>query len=158
MVDYADSINFGEIDHFLYVRIMSLCADLGFTTKEFIEEGCGLFFGIVDLDGISRFEIIEKEYKLFLEENRKKELIPRMKEMHPFVVKGIKGEISEYLKCVKVERHFMWDWMLRILLMLVEIDRNKIDAPALEAWAEKENRQFIMNEFKDIRIEMAVKG
>ena len=48
MGNNTKSINFGEIGHLLYVRIMSLCADLGYRIKDFIEEGCCLFFDIVD--------------------------------------------------------------------------------------------------------------
>ena len=48
MEEYVDSINFSKIDHYLHVRIMSLCADLQYTAKDFIEEGCCLFFDIVD--------------------------------------------------------------------------------------------------------------
>ena len=34
-------INFGEIDHFLYVRINCMCADLSYDYKEFIEQAEG---------------------------------------------------------------------------------------------------------------------
>ena len=74
-----------------------------------------------------------------------------MSQKHSVVVKGIKCEIAEYLKCVKTENNFKWGWLLRILLMLVEIYRNKIDEEALKEWAEEENRQFIIHELNDIR-------
>ena len=41
--------------------------------------------------------------------------------------------------------------MLGILLMLVEIDRKKTDEQELKEWSEKEETNFLIDEFNDIR-------
>jgi hypothetical protein len=151
MGNNTKSINFGEVGHFLYVRIMSLCADLGYRIKDLIEEGCCLFFDIVDHKGVSNFEIIEGEYRRFVKAIQKNKPIPRMTLKHALVVKDIQDEICEYLNCVKNERGMNWVGLLGILLMLVEIDRKKTDEQALKEWSEKEETNFLIDEFNDIR-------
>jgi len=152
MAKITKSINFGEINHLLYVRIMALCADLGYATKDFIFEGCCLFFDIVDDKGVSHFEIIGDAYRRFYEDIQKRQTIPRMNQKHAFVVKDIQDEVCEYLTCVKNENNMRWVQLLGILLMLVEIDRDKTDEPALAEWAERENKIFILNEFSNIKM------
>ena len=44
-----------------------------------------------------------------------------------------------------------WTQLLGILLMLVEIDRKKTDEQALKEWSEKEETNFLIDEFNDIR-------
>ena len=121
------SINFGEIGHFLYVRIRSVCADLGYSNKEFIEEACELFFNLVDDElCVSRFDILQGEYQNFKEIRAKSIYLPRMNEKkHAFVVGGIYDEIYDYLDCVKNEQGFTWKVFLRIFLMLTELEMNK---------------------------------
>ena len=70
MSENKRSINFGQIDHYYYVRLMSLCADFGFSMKDFIEEACCLFFDIVDEKGVSHFEYLGDEYRKFYESHR----------------------------------------------------------------------------------------
>jgi hypothetical protein len=151
MGNNTKSINFGEIGHLLYVRIMSLCADLGYRVKDLIEEGCCLFFDIVDHKGVSHFEIVEGEYRRFVEAIQKSKPIPRMNQKHALVVKDIQDEIYEYLNCVKNEQNMNWIQFLGILLMLVEINRKKTDEQALEEWSKKEDTKFLIDEFNDIR-------
>jgi len=140
------SINFGKIDHFLYVRIMSLCADLRYTTKDFIVEGYNLFFDIVDPNGISRFILIKEELTKFYKDSAdKRMLIPRMSQKHAFVVIDIPSNIVNYLNYVRTDslnnNDFTWSNLLCILLMLVEIKRDKIDEEAIKEWDEEEGQK-----------------
>lgn len=151
MSNNTKSINFGEIGHLLYIRIMSLCADLGLSVKNLIQTGCCLFFDIVDDKGVSHYEIVENEYRRFLKAVQTSEPISRMSKKHALVVKDIHDEIYEYLNCVKNELNIKWIGFLYILLMLVEIDRDKTDQQALKEWAEKEDKQFLIEELNDIR-------
>lgn len=151
MSNNTKSINFGEIGHLLYVRIMSLCADLGYRIKDLIEEGCCLFFDIVDDKGVSNFKVVEDEYRRFVEAIQKSKPIQRMAEKHALVVKDIQDEICEYLNCVKNEQNMKWVQLLGILLMLVEIDRKKTDEQALKEWSKKEETNFLIDELNDIR-------
>ena len=151
MGNNTKSINFGEIGHLLYVRIMSLCADLGYRVKDLLQEGCCLFFDIVDEKGVSHFKVVENEYRRFFEVIQESEPIPRMSQKHALVVKDIHDEIYEYLNCVKNEQNMNWIGFLGILLMLVEIDRDKTDQQALKEWAEREDKQFLIEELNDIR-------
>jgi len=151
MAKITKSINFGEIGHLLYVRIMSLCADLGYAAKDFIFDGCCLFFDIVDDKGVSHFEIVEDDYRRFVEDIQKNKPIARMNQKHALVVKDIQDEICDYLNCVKNENNMRWVQLLGILLMLVEIDRDRTDEEALAEWARENEKQFLIEELNDIR-------
>ena len=149
------SINFGEIDHFLYVRICSICADLGFTNKDFIEEACELFFSLVDDHCVSRFDILQEEYQKYKEIKESTKYLPRMREeKHAVVVGGIHDEIYEYLDCVRQERGFTWKTFLNIFVMLTELETNKYDKKAWEDWLEQEDKRLIKDLFSDIRCTM----
>ena len=152
MAKITKSINFGEIDHLLYIRITSLCADLGYATKDFILEGCCSFFGIVDEKGVSDLKKTYDAYKRFQEDSQKSKIIPRMNKKHALVVNGIEEEVVDYLNCVKKENNLQWVWLLGILLMLVETDRDKMDKQALAKWAERENEMFIIGELSNNKV------
>jgi hypothetical protein len=154
MSSTGKSINFGEIDHFLYVRISSVCADLGFTNKDFIEEACELFFSLVDERCVSRFDILQEEYQKYKEFREKSRYLPRMNEKkHAFVV-GIHDEIYEYLDCVRHERGFSWKVFLSIFLMLVELKMNKYDEKAWKEWLEQKDKKMVEEVFSDIRLDL----
>ena len=159
MSSNGKGINFGEIDHFLYVRISSICADLGYSFKEFIEEACELFFGLVDDHCVSRFDILQDEYQKYKEVKEKYRYLPRMsEEKHPMVVGGIHDEIYDYLDCVKQERGFTWKTFLNIFVMLTELETNKYDKKAWEDWLGQEEKRLIKDLYSDIRLTMEQGG
>ena len=95
------------------------------------------FLTLLILKGVSHFEIVEDEYRRFIEAIQKSKPIPRMTQKHALVVKDIHDEICEYLNCVRDENNMSWTQLLGILLMLVEIERKKTDEQALEEWSRK---------------------
>jgi hypothetical protein len=157
MKDGLKSINFGEIDHFLYVRINSICADLGFPVREFIEEACCLFFDLVDDKGITQFQLLSEEYQKYKEIREKAAYLPRMSDKkHAIVVNGIHEDIYEYLNCVRLENSMPWINMLKTLLMLTELEMNKVDEKAWKAWLEEEDNKMIKDDFA--RLQSAIEG
>ena len=135
MKEGLKSINFGEIDHFLYVRISSVCADLGYAAREFIEEACCLFFDLVNDKGITQFQLLSDEYQKYKETRERTAYLPRMSDKkHAIVVNGIHEDIYEYLNCVRLENKMPWINLLRILLMLTELSMSKVDEKAWKEW------------------------
>jgi hypothetical protein len=145
-------INFGEIDHFLYVRINAVCADLGYSTGEFIEEACNLFFDLVDEAGITKFMLLAEERQKYCEAREKTAYLPRMKDQkHAFVVK-LREEILDYLNCVRHENKISWGALLNILYMLVELKINKEDDKDWREWLAKQDRELIAKAFSELKL------
>jgi tRNA(Ser,Leu) C12 N-acetylase TAN1 len=145
----AKDINFGNIDHFLYVRIQCVCADLGLAAKDFIEQAYFLLVKLITEDGVTQFSVLQDEYEEYEDYRNRSRYSPRMtKEKHSFVVSGIHAEIHEHLVVIKKENNFPWIVMLRILLMVVEANLDKLDA---EIWKEAERREAVMEEFRERR-------
>jgi hypothetical protein len=144
-------INFGEVDHFLYVRISSICADLGYVAREFIEEACCLFFDLVDEKGMTQFQLLSDEYQKYKEIRERTAYLPRMSEKkHAIVVNGIHEDIYEYLNCVRLENRMPWINLLKILLMLTELEMNKVDEKTWKAWLEEEDNKMIKDDFSNL--------
>jgi hypothetical protein len=144
MKEGLKGINFGEVDHYLYVRIVSVCADLGLVAREFIEEACCLFFDLVDENGMTQFQLLTDEYQKYKEIRERTAYLPRMSEKkHAIVVNGIHEDIYEYFNCVRLENKMPWINLLRILLMLTELSMNKVDEKAWKEWLEEEDRKLI---------------
>jgi len=138
-------INFGSIDHFLYVRLNCICADLGFNFKEFIEQSYCHVLELIDKNGITHFEYLQatyKDYKDFREHTR---YAPRMIEKkHSFVVGDISGAVYEHLMVIKKEHNFPWINILTILVMAMQLEMDKQDEAG---WRDGEIKTFVIEEF-----------
>jgi hypothetical protein len=152
MAEELKGINFGEIDHFLYVKINSVCVDLGYSVSEFIEEACDQFFRLVDEQGITRFLMLAEERQRYREAQEKTAYLPRMQDQkHAFVVK-VREEVHEYLNCVRHENKLTWGAMLNILYMLIELKMNKEDDKEWKDWLAKKDNELISKAFSDLRL------
>jgi hypothetical protein len=142
-------INFGEIDHFLYVRINCLCADLGYNSKEFVEQAYCILTELIDEKGVTHFKVLAEQYKKYADYREMTRYAPRMKEKrHAFVVDGIHEEIHEHLVVIKDENKFSWGVLLSILLMVLELDLDKQDK---EKWKDGDVKRFVVEEFLERR-------
>jgi len=74
-------------------------------------------------------------------------------ERHPFVVGDISGEIHDHLVVIKEENNFPWINILRVLLMVMELEMDKMDEEAQKQGLAYEDHVMIANLFKDIRPE-----
>lgn len=126
------SINFGKIDHFLYVRICCLCADLGFTFQKFIEEGRRLIRNFIDEEGITHFQKLKEEWGKYESFRKQTRFAPRMKnERHSMNVNDIDEEVFDHLQIIKQENDLNWIMLLRSLVLVVEYHLDKVDEAAL---------------------------
>jgi hypothetical protein len=138
-------INFGEIDHFLYVRINCVCADLGFDLKDFIEQSYYLLVDLIDPEGVTHYEQLQEEYKKYADFRDRARYAPRKsKEKHAIVIRGIHEEIHEHLACIKEEMKWAWIDILNVLLISFEAEIDMIDA---EAWKDGELKELVKEEF-----------
>jgi len=134
---------------------MSVCADLGFSTRDFIEQAYFLFTKLIDEKGVSHFEILQNEYQEYKEMREKNRYLPRMsEEKHAFVVTKIHEEVWEHLDCIKDENHFKWIALLRILLMIQELEMNKIDQKAWEEWLDAEDKKMVKEAFAELKFDL----
>lgn len=148
------AINFGRIDHFLYVRINSVCADLDLSYKDFIEQSYLHLVKLIDERGITHFEVLAQEYNKYVEFREQTRYAPRMIiERHPFVVGDIGGEIYDHLMIIKDEHNFPWINILRILLMVMELEMDKMDEEEQKQGLAYEDHVMIADLFRDIRPE-----
>jgi len=142
----TEMINFGEIDHFLYVRLHCMCADLDLSVQEFIEEAYQLVTQIIDEKGVTHFSQLAQEYKDYAEYRDMTRYAPRMIEKsHPLVVSGIRCGIRDHLAVIKDENNFPWIVVLRVLLMAMQ---NEMDKQDRAEWKEGEVKEFVREEFK----------
>jgi len=142
-------INFGSIEHFLFVRINCLCTDLGYSFKEFIEQAYCFLVELIDEDGITHFEILKQQYKDYSAYRAKTRYAPRMIEKkHLFNVANIHEEVHEHLSQIKKENRFSWIDILVALYMVVEVELDKMDE---RAWRDGEIRKFVIEEFLERR-------
>jgi predicted CopG family antitoxin len=142
-------INFGKIDHFLYVRINCVCADLGYTIRDLVEQAYFLLTELITEQGVTQLWLLKEEYEKYSDYREKSRYSPRMlKKSHPLVVQGIHEEIYDHLVVIKEENSFSWIVILRILLMVMEANLDKIDA---EIWKKVERREAIIQEFRERR-------
>jgi hypothetical protein len=143
------AINFGEIDHFLYVRINCVGADLGYNFKEFIENSYYPLVDLIDEKGVTHFSVLREEYKKYADYREKTRYAPRMtKEKHKLVVSDIHEEVHKRLEIIKKENDFLWINILQILLMVMELEMDKEDH---ESWKRGEIKETITEEFSDER-------
>ena len=119
-------ICFNEIDHFLFVRISDMCEALGCDCKGLVENGFFVLAEVLNKKGFSHFEVLEKAYSIdkeSLEIARPTSIINR--ERHSLVAKDVHEEIHSYLEGIKNYYCFPWSTVLKILLMLLELDLDK---------------------------------
>ena len=117
MMATTKDINFGDIDHFLYVRISSVCADLGYTAKDLIEQAYFLLVDLITEEGETQFYVLADQYNEYAKYRAMTRYAPRMiKKKHAFVVGGVHEEIHRHLDEIKKENNFSWIDILRILL------------------------------------------
>jgi hypothetical protein len=146
MIATTKDINFGEIDHFLYVRISSVCADLGYTVKDLIEQAYFLLVDLITEEGETQFTLLAEKYNEYADYREMTRYAPRMiQKKHAFVVSGLHEEIHKHLTIIKDEHNFPWVLILRVLLMAIETDLDKRDA---EAWKDGEIKKLTMEEFR----------
>jgi len=151
----SKDINFGTIDHFLYVRINCICSDLGFSTKEFIEDAYYFIVSYIDEVGITHFEMLLQQYEKYQDYREYTRYAPRMtNQTHAFVVQGVHEEVHQHLLVIKEENGFKWLQVLQILLMTIETELDRIDA---EEYKEKSLGDVVREILSDIRYE-PVKG
>jgi len=139
------SIDFGEIDHSLYERITDVCDAFGYNSTEFIEQAFFIWAELIDGRGVSCFEILEKEYdrdKEILESNRN---APK----HPFEVRDIHEEVYLSLSFIKTRNFFPWIVILRVLLMVMELEIEKIGKTSNEEGLTNEDMEQIMEKYFD---------
>jgi hypothetical protein len=139
-------INFGEIDHFLYVRINCVCADLGLGLKDFIEQAYYLLVDLIDPKGVTHYEMLQEEYEKYAAFRERARYAPRKsKEKHAIVIRGIHEEVHEHLACIKDEMKWPWINILKVLLMSLEAEIDRMDA---EAWEDGQVKGFVAKQFK----------
>jgi hypothetical protein len=140
------TINFGDIDHFLYVRIRCLCADLDYkNVRDFIEYAYYLLVELITEDGETQFWVLQDQYKEFQSFREKTRYAPRATELtHPFVVSHIHEEIYDHLVVIRKEHKFPWYVILRILYMVMQ---SKLDADDERIWKDIDRKQAIIDEF-----------
>jgi hypothetical protein len=151
MGEQVRSINFGEIDHFLYVRIHCVCADLGLTTKEFIEQAREHVRELIDQRGITHFHLLKNKYDELESYRRHTRYAPRMTDLkHAFVVGGISRDAYDHLVVMRKENGFPWIILLQMLLMMMEfvIDREDKRVHDMEEWLDE-----MREEAEDTRID-----
>jgi hypothetical protein len=140
-------INFGEVDHFLYVRINCICADLDYNFKDFVEQSYCILTELIDEKGVTHFKVLIEQYEKYREYREKTRYAPRMiDKKHAFVVDGIHEEIHEHLLVIKDENRFPWSVLLAILLMALEYEIDKKDRTD---WKEGEIHTFVVDEFME---------
>jgi hypothetical protein len=128
------NINFGKIDHFLFVRINCVCTDLGLTTKEFIENSYFSLVKHIDKYGETHFKVVQDRYKEYADFREHTRYAPRIREQeHSFGVQGVHEEIHKHLVVIKDENDFGWRDLLIILLMTLEAELDMIDAEEYHA-------------------------
>lgn len=155
------SINFGEIDHFLYVRINCLCADLGLSFQQFIEEGYVQIATFIDEEGFTHFEMLRDEWDNYAAFRNQTRFAPRMKDIkHAMNVNGIHEEVYAHLRVIKKENDFTWVSLLQSLLLVVEYYLDKEDEQVLQAGLLKEQAEELQEELRmtDVVIGEDVQG
>jgi hypothetical protein len=146
-------INFGGIDHFLYVRINCLCADLGYSLKDFIEQAYCLLTELIDEKGKTHFTVLQEEYQKYEAYRERTRYAPRMsQEKHATVVDGIHEEMYKHLVVIKDENKFPWVVVLRVLLMVMELEIDKQDQKDSK---ERELKKFVIDQFIEKRTKHA---
>jgi hypothetical protein len=142
-------INFGEVDHFLYVRILCICADLGYTLKDFVEQSYCLLTETIDEKGTTHFKQLEEQYRRYADIQERVKYAPRnIEKRHPVVVDGIHEEMHQHLVVIKDENKFPWVLVLAFLLLAMEAEIDKKDD---EDRREGEVRTFVVEEFLERR-------
>ena len=128
MKENIKGINFGHIDHFLYVRILCVCTDLGITTTQFVDHGYFILYDLITEKGVTQFNVLQDNYLKYSDIHEKVRYVPRMEgRTHQFVVQGIHEEIHKHLIVIKRENGFRWRILLQILLMALEHELDKED-------------------------------
>ena len=154
MMAETKSINFGQINHFLYVRINSVCADLGYNFKQFIEQAYYLLVDLITEEGETQLDLLAQKYIEYADIRKKTQYAPRMSdEKHNFVVGDIHGEVHEHLDCIKEERGFPWIVILEILLMVIEIEIDKENQRSIREMEKIEDVEIIRETFSDLRFD-----
>jgi len=149
------SINFGEIDHFLYVRINCLCADLGLSFQQFIEEGYVQIVTFIDEEGITHFEMLRDEWENYAAFRSQTRFAPRMKDIkHAMNVNGIHEEVYAHLRVIKEENNFTWVSLLQSLLLVVEYYLDKEDQQLLQDGLQQEQAKKLQDKFRGTDVVM----
>ena len=141
----SKSINFGKVDHFLYVRLMCLSADLGLPLRELIQYGYYLLVELITEDGQSQFEVLYKNYKKYSDLQEKVRYAPRKKgSKHSIVVKNVHEEVYQHLVVIRKEKNYAWGMLLYVLLMAIEqeLDKDKEEDMLLEERQEELEEKF----------------
>ena len=56
-------INFGSVDHFLYVRLNCVCVDLGYSLKELVHQAYYLVVDLIDEEGRTHFSVLRRQFE-----------------------------------------------------------------------------------------------
>jgi hypothetical protein len=149
MAHEGRQINFGDVDHFVYVRIHCLCADLGYNLKEFIEQSYCILTEIIDEKGVTHFRVLEEQYRKYQDIQESVKYAPRhIEKKHSMVVDGVHEEVHQHLVVIKEENKFPWGLVLGFLLMAMEAEIDKTDA---EQRRGGDIHTFVIEEFLEKR-------
>ena len=128
----------------MFVRLSCLCADLGFTFQQFIEEAYFLLVKLITEDGVTQIMLMKDQYKQYEEKREKTRYAPRMsRRSHSVNVKGVHPEVYEHLDCIKKDRSYSWIVILQVLLMTMELFLDKLDEAAEDDALEREAAEEI---------------